>query len=452
MGQVAMTSDVQDSGWAELELAIESSGAPQRRAVTNLLLAQALRAASAASAYAPRRSSMENASPGDAVDILRALPVQSGTDLIERSSEYSIPRPGPLKTARTSGSSGRSIEVSRSRHEFPIEQAYVDAAWRRLGVPPGAKGAVLVGRALPDGDHTLRPGGMLWISCLRRTADVWRRVSELLSMHRPDYIRGYGSLVGDYFAFLAAEGSRAPSVSAVAYSSDFLLPHHRDAIVATMGKPPIGLYGQVERSLMAVTCETSDEYHLFETYGRMELLDDDGRPIEAPGVEGDIVGTSLWPRATAIVRYRTGDRGAWVQGSCACGRTQPRFKLIVARSRDVLTDVDGEQWIFGPAIYEAAIQSLPATGQIQFSHPEPGVLVVRLPGASSEAAAELERLLDQTLGGAFALSIVDQEPVHTGAGKRLLLELPAGHARERSTRAASMSRSGIKPAPPRPPR
>lgn len=412
-----------DSGWASLELATEKGENSLREALTDTLLAQTLRDSATAPAFMEWRESMGNVAPNCAASLLNDLPVQTRDDLHRRLDQYQLPRFGPLKQVRTSGSTGRSLQFNRSQVETRIEHSFVASVWRRLDVSQGATGAVLVGRTFPDSDHKVDARGVLWISCVRAEEQVWQRVTELLGIHRPEYLRGYGSIVGEYFAFLANAGIRPPGVSAVAYSSDYMSPAHKDAIHVVIGRAPIGLYGQAERAIMAATCEYSGQYHVLGTYGRMELLDRDGKLIGEPGIPGDIVGTSLWPRSTAIVRYRTGDRGAWVDGPCECGRTQARFQLLAGRERDILIDNKGERWIFGPALYEPVAQILDSSTAIQFAHPEPGVLVVRLSRTHSQKAREIKHLLDRALGTAFEVAIVNEEPVRTKAGKRLLLDL-----------------------------
>jgi phenylacetate-CoA ligase len=59
-------------------------------------------------------------------------------------------------------------------------------------------------------------------------------------------------------------------------------------------------------------------------------------------VEGDIVVTSLFNRAMPFIRYRIGDRGAWRQGACACGRGLPLLKELSGRRMDSFRTRDGK--------------------------------------------------------------------------------------------------------------
>ncbi len=48
-------------------------------------------------------------------------------------------------------------------------------------------------------------------------------------------------------------------------------------------------------------------------YGITELVDENDQPITSPGIEGEIIGTSLNNFAMPFIRYRTGDRGVFAR-------------------------------------------------------------------------------------------------------------------------------------------
>ena len=74
---------------------------------------------------------------------------------------------------------------------------------------------------------------------------------------------------------------------------------------------------------------------------RLEVLDDDGRPLPV-GVEGNLVATSLVNHAMPLLRYRVGDRGSLLPH---CLRLRPfAFPLlgvVTGRAADVLVLADG---------------------------------------------------------------------------------------------------------------
>lgn len=414
------------SGWDALEEHVAYAGPGQRSSTVNSLLAQTLRDYSSVEAFAKWNETLRTASPGQATNILRMLPVCRRSDLAENLDNFLVGRDGPKRTAKTSGSSGRALELARTDYEGDIERCFVEYAWSRMGVPPGSKGAVLLtNRRLDNDDHQVSDG-MLWISSSATTPSSWRRISELLSRHQVTYVRGFGSVVGEYFSHLHHSGTEVPpSIQAVAYSSDPMLPAHRNAIGDLLGKSPVGLYGQSERAVMGVSCEHTDNFHMFETYGFAEILDDDNNPIQEPGREGRIVGTSLWPRETAILRYDTGDRGTWVDGPCPCGRTGPLLQLVENRTRDYVYDADGKAFAFVSRVYGPIRRIAGPERFVQFAHPNPGSLVVRLEDSSPSQQERIRESLLNSLGKRFEIALVDEPAVRTSAGKRLLLDMPA---------------------------
>lgn len=57
----------------------------------------------------------------------------------------------------------------------------------------------------------------------------------------------------------------------------------------------------------------------------LELLDDEGRPIEEPGVAGELVITNVRRRLMPVIRYPVGDRGVWLD---APGTPSRRFRVL----------------------------------------------------------------------------------------------------------------------------
>ena len=74
----------------------------------------------------------------------------------------------------------------------------------------------------------------------------------------------------------------------------------------------------------------------------VELVGEDGGRIDGPGVEGDVVVTSLILKLLPLIRYRTGDRGSWVEDPDETGR--PARRLALAEDRDInMLVIDGRR-------------------------------------------------------------------------------------------------------------
>jgi phenylacetate-coenzyme A ligase PaaK-like adenylate-forming protein len=75
-------------------------------------------------------------------------------------------------------------------------------------------------------------------------------------------------------------------------------------------------------------CQSGGEHHVFSDLVILELLSEEGKIIQNPGEEGEIVVTSLYRKYMPIVRYRTGDLGSYSDRPCACGRQDRVFHMI----------------------------------------------------------------------------------------------------------------------------
>lgn len=126
-------------------------------------------------------------------------------------------------------------------------------------------------------------------------------------------------------------------------------------------------YGAVDAGPMGFQCPhcPGAVHHVNADHVWLEILDPaTGRPV-ADGEVGEIVVTNLNRRIMPLIRYRIGDLGRWVEGSCACGRTAPRFELLGRVE---------ERFMVGSAIFQyAEVQSV--VQALEFLHSSPQVVI-----------------------------------------------------------------------------
>lgn len=80
-----------------------------------------------------------------------------------------------------------------------------------------------------------------------------------------------------------------------------------------------------------VECAAHNGYHLREADLLVEIADPaTGAPLP-PGAMGEILVTTLGPRAMPLVRYRTGDAAHWLSGPCRCGSPLRRLGRVLGR-------------------------------------------------------------------------------------------------------------------------
>lgn len=87
---------------------------------------------------------------------------------------------------------------------------------------------------------------------------------------------------------------------------------------------------------VAFECPHKEGMHIWEDRYLVEVIDPvTGRPVD-PGVEGELVLTTLDREAMPMIRYRTRDRVRIMPDPCECGRTHRRISRITGRTDDML--------------------------------------------------------------------------------------------------------------------
>ena len=318
----------------------------------------------------------------NSIEILRKFPLLSKNQLMLNPESFKRSNiEEKLYEVKTGGTSGERLVFERMRSEYAVENEFVSSSWNRLGISLGEDRGVVLSSRIPskseDGFSFVDTNNILWLACNSQSVEHWIRIYESINDFQPKYIRGYGSLVAEFFRQLMIQKSTMPaSIIGVAYSSDPMNSKEIELIRKNFCENIISLYGQGERVTMGVTCEETGNFHLFPNYGFTELVRDDGTIIDKPGEIGEIVGTSLYPRAMSLLRYRTGDMACWSEHLiCECGRQMPTLEKIIGRSHEIVITKNGDSISLGRRVsFQQMMQSLPIGTGIQFTQQTSGFL------------------------------------------------------------------------------
>ncbi|MFP5355915.1 MAG: phenylacetate--CoA ligase family protein, partial [Gemmatimonadota bacterium] len=128
----------------------------------------------------------------------------------------------------------------------------------------------------------------------------------------------------------------------------------RRQIDAALGVRSTNIYGLSEIVGPGVSnecVEARDGSHIMEDHFYPEILDPEtGEPLP-DGEEGVLVITTLTKEALPLLRYWTGDITSLERGTCVCGRTLVRMRLIKGRTDDMLI-------IRGVNVYPSQVESV----------------------------------------------------------------------------------------------
>lgn len=121
-------------------------------------------------------------------------------------------------------------------------------------------------------------------------------------------------------------------------------------------------YGMTETGFAgAVGCSVPGGYHIWESGLYVEIVDPLTGEVLPDGETGEIVITTLTPRAMPLIRYRTGDISRILPGKCECGSCLKRLERVRERP-------DGKK--YENVYYGNAYQRFPKILKQKKGHPE----------------------------------------------------------------------------------
>jgi phenylacetate-CoA ligase len=363
-------------------------------------------------AYEPYRQLLGATSSAEA--LLRQLPPVTKDELKSRLPEYLSAAMPPEQRMEmfTGGSTAQPMRFYLQKHVTRSkESAYVDAWMESLGVGRRDVTLVLRGRTVPT---AARPGGKLWMydpirrqlifSCDHLEPPYMPGYVAPLRQWRPTFIHAFPSALYALATWLQQhpEPEVSERIQAVMLTSETVYEYQLAVIQAVFRCPIVPHYGHSERVLMAAGRPGDGRYFFWPQYGHLELLDTAGRPIQTPGVVGEIVGTAFDNHVMPFLRYRTGDFAVL---SATAHPQYPRFPVcerIEGRLQEFLVCRD-HRLISITTLGAAHFHLLADVREIQFEQREPGHVLLNVVGnrplTESTTRAIAEAVERKTQGG-----------------------------------------------------
>jgi len=209
----------------------------------------------------------------------------------------------------------------------------------------------------------------------------------------------------------------------------------RQALEARLGVMALNIYGlsEVIGPGVSVECPERRGMHVAEDHFLPEIVDPATLEPVPPGVQGELVFTTLTKEALPLIRYRTRDLTSMDPEPCACGRVLVRIGRITGRTDDMLI-------IRGVNVYPSQIEH--ALTQVAGVEPH-YLLVVRradtldslevrveaaaaVAAAGAEAmrglAAQVRRKLHEAIGLTADVEVVPPKTIERSVGKAKRVE------------------------------
>jgi len=319
--------------------------------------------------------------------------------------------------------------VTRSR-----EFAYGQDFDQRCGISTKDVILTMRGRSVPGAGL---PGKSLWmyepikrqliLSSDHLEARYMAQYLEALRLWKPTCIQAFPSALYPLARWL--QDNPAPDVTnriqTVQLTSENLYDYQLNTMKKVFSCDIIQHYGHSERVLFGATISGDDQYYFWPMYGHLELIDSNGKPIQEPGVLGEIVGTSFDNLVMPFVRYRTGDLGSWAakpseqfSGWQALGKIEGRLQEFVVCKDHRLVSIT--------TLGAAHFDDLAQVDAIQFVQHVPGIVTLRIQTPSDlpdHVKSRLERAVcDKTQGGCDVNVECVNKIERTQRGKLKMLE------------------------------
>ncbi|MGI9308278.1 MAG: hypothetical protein ACR2P6_03380 [Gammaproteobacteria bacterium] len=247
---------------------------------------------------------------------------------------------------------------------------------------------------------------------------------------QPKYLNALASTAHKLVQLLDNAGRELKvNLRAVLLGSEMIYAHQRAAIEQKLNTRVYSWYGHVERLILAGEGRNdSSVYYAFPQYGFTEIVDEDGHRITEPDVVGQLVGTGFNNDGMPLIRYATGDYGAWADRSQHHELPYPAIHKIDGREQEFVHSDDGRTFSLVPILFQMHNEFWGSLEDIQFVQPATGILIANVVPAPHMNPEQVAKLVKKSLTPninpsiQFSVAIIDRDAiVVTRRGKKRLL-------------------------------
>ncbi len=268
------------------------------------------------------------------IEDLKCFPIVRKQDLVRARDKWSTASDGPVGFS-TRGTSGEPLMLWLSARE---EESYIQPTMRGFrwaGFQPGMT-ALLMSPvwhrlAACEAHAIVRLGGRCAFFWGSLGPDHTASFVTTLDSIRPRFVTTTAPFIQGLVRRAQEEGLDLPRLFASVHSIVAvglpLTPRTREYLRDHLGVDDVFERGGTQEGAALDECRLHNTPHLHEDVCYAEVLGPDDRPLPA-GERGRLVVTKLTTAGSVFVRYDTGDIAAFNPGSCACGCTFRRLKIV----------------------------------------------------------------------------------------------------------------------------
>lgn len=286
----------------------------------------------------------------DNINDICELPVVAKNDMIGYENrffchDFIVPQcMGKVCTERTSGSTGKCLEISwgRSDYEKSLLPLYIFRK-KYYGITPGDKlcyfFTYIPEKQLNGKFYEYRKSG-LGFSKSALTDERFCDIVNMINDFKPVWLILQPSAGFILAKYIYETGAEVPdSIRYIEFTGEFLSARTRLFITNAFNcSRSADQYGAYEVNSIAYECPAG-HLHIMNNL-IVEITDDDGKRVK-DGKEGNITVTSLQNKAMPFIRYKIGDIGSKYKTDCPFSKAEC-IHLVNARSNDIIITDTGE--------------------------------------------------------------------------------------------------------------
>jgi phenylacetate-CoA ligase len=359
--------------------------------------------------------------------------IDRGADLVAISAER-------RKTFWTSsgGSTGEPTRILQDKEYVRAMRGIIYRQKRlagyRFGEPMvklwGDEREVLRGSRTMKAKMVSRFKGVTWLNSFIMSPQRMRGYIETINRIRPKLIVAYAHAMYELAVFAREENLSMRRVGAIITSAGTLYPFMRETIEQVCGAPVFNRYGSREVGAIAIECSRHEGMHIASDIVHVEVVDEYGQ-LCPPGVEGEMVVTTLVNRVMPLIRYRIGDRGVMSGRACSCGRPGPLLAQVTGRVTDVFRTRSGA--VIPPEYFIHMVGVVLNTGRIrkfqvvQKDYDQVLLRIVRGDGPVEQNVEQIADAIRKAMGGECGVAVEyvnDIPPLLSGKYRYTIRESP----------------------------
>ena len=376
----------------------------------------------------------------------RDLPLLTKTDISRDNDSFQPPSiPPDLQPVihhQTMGTTGAPLSVPRTRLSLVVAACFVERRSRWHDIDPSLPLGMIRFVSGTEADFPEGSSRKGWspahadadVHTLSVRASVEEQI-DWLRRRRPAYLQLYPSVAAEIAAQIGEVGATL-GIRKIFTFGETVSDDQRAIVGSSLRADLIDTYSASEVGTIAVQCPASDTYHVMAEGNFLELLDDAGAPVES-GRPGRVVVTPIYNTALPLVRYDIGDFAEAIDGPCPCGRTLPRLRRVMGRTRQMFRFADGSvRW---PNIHTGDLTAIVPLREFQFVQHAPTDIELRFERIAGRDDAvdidALETLVRRDLHPGVSIRVTEMDKIPRAPGgkfERYLSHVGAGQPARRS--------------------